>query len=100
VCVWGGGYERERERERERDRERLCVRDERAHTHRDKERDARTAGGVLRTNAFDDDEGFANLYEITSRVNHACEPRLAGYRFSSTNCYIGLRDHVARQSRV
>ena len=26
----------------------------------------------MRTNGFDDDEGYANLYELLSRVNHAC----------------------------
>lgn len=34
----------------------------------------KTPGGVLRTNAFDDDTGHANLYELLSRVNHSCEP--------------------------
>ncbi len=34
----------------------------------------KTPGGVLRTNAFDDATGHANLYELLSRVNHSCEP--------------------------
>ena len=34
----------------------------------------KTPGGVLRTNGVDDDEGYANLYEKLSRMNHSCEP--------------------------
>jgi len=35
---------------------------------------AKTPGGVLRTNGVDDDEGYANLYEKMSRMNHSCDP--------------------------
>ena len=34
----------------------------------------KTPGGVLRTNGFDDAEGFANLYELLARINHRCRP--------------------------
>ena len=33
-----------------------------------------TPGRLLRTNGFDDAEGFANLYELTARMNHSCLP--------------------------
>jgi len=42
--------------------------------HAEVEGRAKSPGGVLRTNAFDDDEGFANLYARLSRVNHSCAP--------------------------
>jgi hypothetical protein len=42
---------------------------------RDKEGADKTPGGVLRTNGFDDAEGFASLYATISRVNHSCDPR-------------------------
>jgi hypothetical protein len=38
-------------------------------------------GRLLRTNAFDDAQGCANLYELCARMNHSCTPntlRLAG----------------------
>lgn len=38
-------------------------------------------GRLLRTNAFDDAHGFANLYELCARINHSCIPntiRVAG----------------------
>eukprot|EP00967_Tisochrysis_lutea_P065290 scaffold84858_cov29-Tisochrysis_lutea.AAC.2 len=41
----------------------------------------KTPGGVLRTNGFDDEHGYATLYEVLARVNHSCEPnaeRIAG----------------------
>mmetsp|Transcript_29478 Transcript_29478/g.62571 ORF Transcript_29478/g.62571 Transcript_29478/m.62571 type:complete len:228 (-) Transcript_29478:99-782(-) len=34
----------------------------------------KTPGGILRTNAIDDDEGYANLYSQLSRMNHSCDP--------------------------
>ena len=37
----------------------------------------KTPGRILRVNAFDDSEGFANLYELLSRINHACAPNAA-----------------------
>eukprot|EP00965_Chrysotila_dentata_P261937 6214415-Pleurochrysis_carterae.AAC.1 len=42
---------------------------------------AKTVGGILRTNGFDDKEGCATMYELVSRVNHSCAPnaeRIAG----------------------
>ena len=39
-----------------------------------KDDDTKTAGGILRTNAIDDDENHANLYEQLSRINHSCAP--------------------------
>ena len=33
---------------------------------------SKSPGRIIRTNAFDDAEGFANLYELLSRMNHRC----------------------------
>ena len=39
-----------------------------------KDNDDKTPGGILRTNAIDDDSNHANLYEQLSRINHSCQP--------------------------
>ena len=43
---------------------------------------SKSPGRIIRTNAFDDAEGFANLYERLSRMNHRCQAnalRVAGF---------------------
>jgi hypothetical protein len=40
-------------------------------------------GRLLRTNAFDDAFGFANLYELCARMNHSCTPNTV--RLSADN---------------
>jgi hypothetical protein len=40
----------------------------------DNDEQQKTPGGILRTNAIDDDEGYANLYSQLSRMNHSCDP--------------------------
>eukprot|EP00802_Teleaulax_amphioxeia_P023322 Tamp_23879.p1 GENE.Tamp_23879~~Tamp_23879.p1 ORF type:complete len:290 (-),score=64.04 Tamp_23879:97-966(-) len=51
----------------------------------DKEGADKTPGGVLRTNGFDDDEGFVSLYATTSRANHSCDPSATRYAQGSDN---------------
>mmetsp|Transcript_8988 Transcript_8988/g.15630 ORF Transcript_8988/g.15630 Transcript_8988/m.15630 type:complete len:224 (-) Transcript_8988:318-989(-) len=43
----------------------------------------KTPGGILRTNAIDDADGHANLYELLSRINHSCAPN--SLRLSTDN---------------
>ena len=39
-----------------------------------KDEDSKTPGGIIRTNAIDDADNFANLYPELSRMNHSCSP--------------------------
>ena len=42
-----------------------------------------TPGGILRTNAFEDADRHANLYQRLSRMNHSCAPN--AHRLSTDN---------------
>ena len=57
-------------------------------------------GRLLRVNAFDDAQGFANMYQLSSRINHSCVPNCLRFAGEENQVKVVTRQPIEKGQEI